>query len=692
MLEINKAMDIVSLCPLRTSAIAWQAHTGARALTVIVKATFVLEPGESTLAPMQEAVCLSDQIWDQDPQRSVRVPSDRAPLKMYPELMLVGRAYAPHGAPTRSFIARIIVGQVDKSIEVWCDRGSRLHDGQLLEGPRITEMPLDWEHAAGGPSTDNPVGMRFDAAPDRYGMVPIPNIQPQGVVVSVRSRTFAPVGFGPLSPSWPLRRRALGRHELRFRDSGWERWPLPEDFDASYFQAAPADQRLSVIRADEPIVLENLHKEHVRLVTKLPGIQPRAIADRATGEREELLLVADTLWIDTDRGLCCVVWRGRLGLRHAEEAGRIAVWVDGMPMALPVAEISQGAVLKAAKPVEDVADRTLIAPLAPQNGGTLPFVPGAPKPLEPQRDFPASMVQRTASMPDDGTGTVCAPMMVLAANSLPFFAKREDAAYPSEMTAKKPSAEPVPFTSALPVVDIAPLPVVAPLTVADGDSLREPLIACVEGETPRAERQDVEAAVPKRVKPLPAPPPMIGPLATEDMARKEEMRSPLEAKASSAEPVTGRQAALVEADAEETVAELSIEETAVIAAELAEGKAEKVKVLEAHSLSDSGWTKNAARWHAAMEEELGHGKNALRGAYDAAYVKRVEGFRGEIKVEEYARVVVGLERGRAADELDRLRIHREALMPMVRVWSRKVAQDMNVGKAAVRALREAREG
>jgi hypothetical protein len=92
-----------------------------------------------------------------------------------------------------------------------------------------------------------------------------------------------------------------------------------------------------------------------------------------------------------------------------------------------------------------------------------------------------------------------------------------------------------------------------------------------------------------------------------------------------------------------------------------------------------------------MEEEQGRGKNTLRGAYDAAYVKRVEAFRGAIRVEEYARLLVGMERGKVEEVLDGFKIQRKALMSVVRVWSKKIGQDMKLGRVATTALRDARE-
>jgi hypothetical protein len=120
----------------------------------------------------------------------------------------------------------------------------------------------------------------------------------------------------------------LGRQAETLAVEDWQANPLPEGLDYSFFQAAPTDQQVSEIRANERLVLENLHPDHEKLVTSLPGIRPAAVVERATGEREQVALVADTLWIDTDRGICAVVWRGRIGLRHAQEAGRIAVSLE----------------------------------------------------------------------------------------------------------------------------------------------------------------------------------------------------------------------------------------------------------------------------------------------------------------------------------------------------------------------------
>ncbi|UQA57128.1 DUF2169 family type VI secretion system accessory protein [Polyangium aurulentum] len=668
-------MDIVSLCPLRAGCFAWQAHTGAHALTIIVKATFLLRPGESVLAPEQEPITEKERTWEDDPGRSVRVPSDRAPYKPRAEVMLVGHAYAPHRQPVRSLVARMTVGEMEKSIEVWCDRGIRVNDGQLLEGPRFVSMPLAWERSAGGPGTDNPIGMRFDAAPNRYGMVAIPNLQPLGTSVSRKSDTFAPVGFGPIGPQWPGRAQKLGRSRAEFRDPGWEKSLLPADFDVSYFQAAPPDQQIAQIRPDERIALENLHPEHARFVTKLPRVRPRAIADRAMGEREEVALVADTLWIDTDRGLCCVVWRGRIGLRHGTEAGRIAVWVEGMPTVAPTAEPSGGVISSEDEDMAELGATTLIGPITTSGKPALPFVPGIATIPETHQQIAADIARWVARVDGDGSGTI-PPMADPTKKALPFGPEAEDQAYLAETIPPIPKAGAA-ATPFMPVVP--PLP---PMRIEGWSTFDEPVIGYMDPTTEKSLQSKADAV--ERATAEVAAPPMIGPLATPEMARAPAKPSPPKS-----EPATPPTEPTPSKTAEPPV-DLTLEETATIAAELAEGKTERAKILDAHGVGEGAWKANETRWKKALEEEQGRGKSTLRGTYDTAYVARVEKFRGPILLEEYARIIVGLERGRANGVLDVLKIQQPALMPIVRVWTKKAAKDTKLGEESKKALREAK--
>lgn len=381
-------MDLVTLCPFAASTVVWQANSGAFALTVIVKATFVLRAGTAELASEQDPIVEKDRFYDEDPRRSVRFPSDVVPYKPRADVLLVGHAYAPDKQPVRSIVTRFVVGDMDKSIEVFCDRAFRVLDAQLLEGKRFTQLPLVWERASGGAESANPVGKRFDGPTDAYGTIAIANLQPPGHFVSRRSDTFVPMCYGPIAPTWPGRTQRLGRLSRTILETAWHEKPLPVDLDPTFFQVAPPDQNVAEIRANERIVLENLHPEHAHLVTSLPELRPRAIVDRATGEREEVALVGDTLFVDTDRGVCCVVWRGRIGLRTADEAGQISVTLEGgtaesgAPDDLQVTLPPQRPDVQ---PDEDLAAMTMIGPFVSKaSAPALPFA-GGPK-QNPGRD------------------------------------------------------------------------------------------------------------------------------------------------------------------------------------------------------------------------------------------------------------------------------------------------------------------
>ncbi len=178
-------MDVVSYCPLRVASIPWQPRAGAWALTVVCKATYNLLPVTSKLADAQDEPLAADAHWSDDEARSLHFASDLVPFKRRADVVLVGHAYAPRQEPVSSLVARLIVGDVDKSIEVVSDRAFA-QDGSLREGSRFIKMPLVYERAAGGPDTMNPVGVRGDAGPNRYGLIPLPNLLPPGTHVASR--------------------------------------------------------------------------------------------------------------------------------------------------------------------------------------------------------------------------------------------------------------------------------------------------------------------------------------------------------------------------------------------------------------------------------------------------------------------------------------------------------------------------
>jgi hypothetical protein len=330
-------MNVAAIGPISVGSLLWQRN-GASTLTVIAKTTFRLTPGTCILSDEQEPLNADDAHLEDDPARSMLAPSDLVPFKARADVVLVGYAFAPRGEPQRQLVVRMNVGEVNKSFEVVCDR-AWAPEGVVREGPRFTRMALQYERAGGGPGTANPIGI----GPEARGMLPLPNLQPVGFVPGRRGEVIEPVGFGPLSASWPARRARM-RAPAPPRNAR-EASAMLADLEPAYFNYAPADQQLDGIRPDERLLLDHLHPQHPHLATTLPGLRPRAFTHHGEGT-QEIALVADTLWIDTARSICAVTWRGFLE-RPAVDAS-VVVALEGAHRSLPWTEIQ--AALRGAGP------------------------------------------------------------------------------------------------------------------------------------------------------------------------------------------------------------------------------------------------------------------------------------------------------------------------------------------------------
>jgi hypothetical protein len=327
MVLVGITMDVISLSPLRVGSILWQSTRGDWTLTVVCKATYRLALEESPLHAEQEAPNDDDNHWNDDRARSLYAPSDLSPFKARADILLVGSAFAPGRRPSRSLVARLRVGDMEKAVEVIGTRAWGAA-GAIVEGPGFVSMPLRYERAAGGPGTWNPVGSRADAAPDAPGNAALPNLLPVGFSLVNRGAPIPPMGFGPIAPSWPSRVELLGRHRGSFTPEGWASRPLPADLDPAYFNAAPRDQQVEELRGDELILMENLHPEHARLTTRLPGVKPRVFVEWPGAPGQELAVAGDTLWIDTDQAICTLAWRGQLRLEGRAHSGRVLVVLE----------------------------------------------------------------------------------------------------------------------------------------------------------------------------------------------------------------------------------------------------------------------------------------------------------------------------------------------------------------------------
>ncbi|MFO0616719.1 MAG: DUF2169 domain-containing protein [Polyangiaceae bacterium] len=308
-------------------------------LTIVVKGTFAIEPGEivRALDPTDQPPLFGDLYWGDDPTTTLRYPTDFAPFKPHADTMLVGtcRAAAPGtGEARKGGRVEFGVGKRTKVLALAGDRAWETGVGGAVPGKPSTlgDVELRYENAFGGPGyPDNPVGRGYvpkDADPEGR---PLPSLELADALVRSTSDRPLPAGFGPLEYVWKQRAAFAGTYDERWRR---ERWPwYPADFEWGYFNAAPMDQQVKgYLKGDERFHFAGIHPRLERVDAKLPALRPRVFAKRRAGSRgepfEEVALSLDTLWVDADAMRVSLVWRGAVAIeamRSREVEGLLLV-------------------------------------------------------------------------------------------------------------------------------------------------------------------------------------------------------------------------------------------------------------------------------------------------------------------------------------------------------------------------------
>jgi hypothetical protein len=237
--------------------------------------------------------------------------------------------------------------------------------------------------------------------------------------------------------------------------------------------------------------------------------------------------------------------------------------------------------------------------------------------------------------------------------------------------------------AALPFGRGAGMPLGAARAVAEVEAVYAP--EPVYERAPRAEVRDLPA-----VGPMPAPPAMIGPLATSEM--EEQTMDPLrEAGVPDLAPEAPvPKPILPPKDPEPNLEDYPVERCARIAVSIVCRPQDAAKTLEENKLSEKGWGTVKNHWLEAIRNELGRGKNTLLKRYDEAYVGQVEVERGPIVVEEYARLAVASERGRVSEAVVAMGLPPGAPMRIERIWMERMALDSKFGEAVRDAVEKSR--
>jgi hypothetical protein len=390
-------VDLGTVGPTTGAAVVWRS-SGRLHVTVVVKATFAFVPGAPMTVSIPDEIHRAERHHPSAPAHG----SDLAPYLASADVLLTGHACAPEGERVSALTVRLAVFReqalLDKTIHVYGDRAG-------ADPAPFDRMPIVLERAYGGPaSSDNPVGTGVEGRS--------PNLFDP-------TDPTRPACFGPIPEAFPSRRRLLGKVDRHALDQPIAE--IPADFDWTYFQAAPLDQRTKHLQGDEWIVLEGLHPEPRRVQSRLPGARGRARVYGLEGgvEGHPLTLAADTVAIDADELTCSVVWRGSFPV--AGEGALAALHVDagveleGRPVEWPPAPPPKApaiapAPLPVATPPRASFEGTVAVPDEAQAplAGRRPLPFGAAAGSAPQRPAVPPAPPAPPSRPNF-TGTVAAP-------------------------------------------------------------------------------------------------------------------------------------------------------------------------------------------------------------------------------------------------------------------------------------------
>lgn len=294
---------------------------------VAIKASFEIDPnGKQRLLKDQTPVNLAP-IHGTDPNELLD-DTDLNLEKKHTDVLVEGHVYTPGGQPSIESVARIKVGDVDKTVKVVGDRvfipgpvSVRMSRAELF-----TKMPISWRRTFGGTDTEasrpdwdqrNPVGVGFAADPQRLVGKTAPNFEyPDAPYRDHKSGK--PAGFGPVGRHWQPRVRYAGTYG---RDWEQTRDPLvPRDFNRLYYQCAPENQQAKTpLLGYEAVRLGNFTADGF-----LQFLLPRITFDMTTEfynrpDRKNGEATIHTLRIKPDLRQFSITWMSTLPVPFDEE-------------------------------------------------------------------------------------------------------------------------------------------------------------------------------------------------------------------------------------------------------------------------------------------------------------------------------------------------------------------------------------
>lgn len=313
-------MQLVNLSPFASEHLVLMDANAEERLIVVVKATYSLTQGVVRLHEKQESVRLADEYHGEPGKSSIKHAGEAVPFKPATDVILVGSA-RPFDKDRGKVDVVLRLGELRKTVRVFGDRVWKRTLGFLtISKPEPFEkVPLIYERAFGGVDGSLPerveadsrnfVGVGFRGKKSKFPLfgMRLPNLEHPGDRITGINKRPAPACFSFISPHWQPRASYAGTY-----DDAWQkkRSPLlPDDFNTSFYQTAPADQVYNgYVSGGEPVEVLNASPSG-RLAFTIPKVNPRVAVKIAT-EFRELEMRLDTVVIDSDRECLLLTWRG----------------------------------------------------------------------------------------------------------------------------------------------------------------------------------------------------------------------------------------------------------------------------------------------------------------------------------------------------------------------------------------------
>lgn len=321
--------------------------------SVLVKRTYEIQPGRrAARAEVDRPLLEGNRYRDEgDPEvATVQYESDLAPFKPMTDVVVIGKAYAPHGRPISLMDCVVQVARTRKVVRVIGDRRCVFRAGRApawTDPEPFVELDVCYERAYGGadlrsdpaipfyyPRNTKGRGLALKNVPEVVDGLRLPNFEdphdlltPDRVVLDRRScwnRQPLPQGFGWFEKIWyprcsfvgavpgdvdlgePLREEALGlvpRGQVALA----RQFKLPS-FDVRFNNGASPGLALPHLAGHERITLIRLTRDGA-LEFDLPGDPPRILLDISLGENV-LTPVLHTVCVRAEEMQVDLVWRG----------------------------------------------------------------------------------------------------------------------------------------------------------------------------------------------------------------------------------------------------------------------------------------------------------------------------------------------------------------------------------------------